>query len=93
MADPPLDDLLHSVNELRKHVGELEAEIAQMTDATDHARRDRSALEQESRLVQEKLERDLSDARREILGLRIKLEQYSDYDEVKRELEILKVSV
>lgn len=81
-----------SVNVLRKHVGELEAEIAQMTAATENARKDRSALEQESRVEQEKLGRELSDARREILGLRTRLEQYMDYDEVKRELEILKVS-
>lgn len=63
-----------------------------MTDATENARRDRSALEQHSRRQREDLERELSDARREISSLRAKLEHYLDYDEVKRELEILKVS-
>lgn len=82
-----------SVNELRNHVRELESEIAQMTEATENAREDRSTLEQQSRHEKEALERDLSDARREIASFCTKLEHYRDYDEVKRELEILKVGV
>lgn len=81
------------VKEMRSHVKELEEEIAQMVDVTESARKERTAQEQQYQHQREALERKLSGANEEIVGLRNELELYRDYDEVKRELEILKVSL
>lgn len=82
----------YRVKELRAHVKELEEEIAQMVDVTESARKERTAQEQNYQHQRESMERRLNDASDEIAGLRNKLQHYHDYDEVKRELEILKVS-
>jgi homeobox protein cut-like len=81
------------VKELRSHVKELEEEIAQMVDVTESARKERTAQEQQYQHQRETLERKLTGANEEIVAIRNELQLYRDYDEVKRELEILKVSL
>lgn len=80
------------MKELRSHVKDLEEEIAQMVESTESSRKERLTQEQQSQLRRESLESKLRNANEEIVGLRSKLQLYRDYDEVKRELEILKVS-
>lgn len=62
-----------------------------MVEVTESARKERISQEQNHQHEKELIQRSLADAGEEIVGLRNKLQLYHDYDEVKRELEILKV--
>ncbi|KAJ9115137.1 hypothetical protein QFC22_005467 [Naganishia vaughanmartiniae] len=78
------------VNHLRKHVQDLETEVGRIIAINESLKREKLDGEEKYRQQSEGLSRDLAVANAEILDLRRKLDKYDDYDEVKRELEILK---
>lgn len=80
-----------SVNRLRKEMQDLETEVGHMVAINEGLKKEKSHAEDEYRQQGEGLSRDLAAAKMEISRLRESLERYNDYDEVKRELEILKV--
>lgn len=74
------------VRSLTTRLSELESERTRLESAVDVAR---SAAARSEEQISEKA-READSARAEVDALKIKLKTYADYDEVKRELEILK---
>ncbi|KAG2055843.1 hypothetical protein BDR06DRAFT_953680 [Suillus hirtellus] len=74
------------VRSLTTRLSELESERTRLESAVDIAR---SAAARSEEQISEKA-READSARAEVDALKIKLKTYADYDEVKRELEILK---
>jgi homeobox protein cut-like len=80
------------VKQLEDQVTELEAEATRLLRAHDQVK---EAKAEELRAVQKRADdaaREGSNQAAEIDNLRTKVKQYADYDEIKRELEIMKVS-
>ncbi|KZO93071.1 hypothetical protein CALVIDRAFT_519337 [Calocera viscosa TUFC12733] len=78
------------VKTLDNQITELEAETARLLQAFDDQKEARLEGESSARRRIEELTRDLASKNAEIDGLRSKLKQQADYDEVKRELSIMK---
>ncbi|KAG2119891.1 CASP C terminal-domain-containing protein [Suillus discolor] len=74
------------VRSLTTRLSELESECTRLESAVDVART--AATRSEEQILEKACEAD--SARAEVDALKIKLKTYADYDEVKRELEILK---
>ncbi|KAG2354889.1 CASP C terminal-domain-containing protein [Suillus spraguei] len=74
------------VRSLTTRVSELESEYTRLEDVVEVAR---GAVARSEERISEKA-REVDSARAEVDALKTKLKTYADYDEVKRELEILK---
>lgn len=74
-------------------IAELEAEASRLLRALDQAKEGRAEAERAEKRRAEEAARELANQTAEIENLRSKAKQYSDYDEIKRELEIMKVSL
>jgi len=80
------------VKQLEDQVAELEAEASRLLRAHDQVK---EAKAEEERAAKKRLDdaaRESANQVAEIDNLRAKVKQYADYDEIKRELEIMKVS-
>ncbi|KAJ9098530.1 hypothetical protein QFC19_006298 [Naganishia cerealis] len=78
------------IQQLRKQIQDLETEVGRIIELNEGLKRDKLDGEEKHRKQDESLSRALTIANREIDHLREKLDQFQDYDEVKRELEIMK---
>lgn len=74
------------------HIAELEAEASRLLRALDMVKDQRAEAERAEKKRADDAARELSNQAAEIENLRTKAKQYSDYDEIKRELEIMKVA-
>lgn len=81
-----------SVNRLHKQIEDLETEVGRVIAINEGLKREKLSGDEKYRQQGEGLARDLTVAEEEISRLRNNIGRYDDYDEVKRELEILKVS-
>ncbi|KAJ9104602.1 hypothetical protein QFC21_002100 [Naganishia friedmannii] len=82
--------LMPPVNQLYKQIQDLETEVSRIIAINEGLKREKLDWEDKYRKQGESSARDLAAANKEISRLCGKLEKYNDYDEVKRELEILK---
>ncbi|KAJ9119903.1 hypothetical protein QFC24_005386 [Naganishia onofrii] len=78
------------VNRLHKQIEDLETEVGRVIAINEGLKREKLSGEEKYRQQGEGLARDLTVAEEEISRLRNNIGRYDDYDEVKRELEILK---
>ncbi|KAK7005732.1 Golgi membrane protein [Favolaschia claudopus] len=78
------------VKSLESQIADLEVETERLSRALDAQKQTASDAELSSRKKAEELSRDLQTKLTEIDNLKQKLKQYGDYDEIKRELEIMK---
>lgn len=79
------------VKSLRTQVAELETEAELLTNALDVQKATILQTEATARKKSEELSKDIQNKTLEITQLKTRLKQYQDYDEIKRELEIMKV--
>ncbi|KAL7418489.1 hypothetical protein Q5752_006947 [Cryptotrichosporon argae] len=78
------------VRALESQVAELEAESSRLLHALDAAKDARAETERSEKKRADDAAREIAALSGEIDGLRERVKQYADYDEIKRELEIMK---
>lgn len=78
------------LNELQTKVSDLESETDRLSQALEAQKAATIEVQTAATKKVEEVSRDLQKKASEIEQLRNKLKQYSDYDEIKRELEIMK---
>lgn len=83
--------VLHSVASLETQIEDLQTEASRLLRALDTQKEafERERVELAKRV--DVLAKDQGEKEREIEALRVKLQGFTDYDEIKRELEIMKV--
>lgn len=72
------------------HIAELEAEASRLLRALDQSKEAKAEVERGEKRRLHDAARESAQQATEIENLRTKVKQYSDYDEIKRELEIMK---
>ncbi|WOO82006.1 Protein CASP [Vanrija pseudolonga] len=72
------------------HIAELEAEASRLLRALDQSKEAKAEVERGEKRRLDDAARESAQQATEIENLRTKVKQYSDYDEIKRELEIMK---
>lgn len=77
---------------LEEQISELQLEAERLLRSLDVQKEDGKQRSDEMKKREEELRRESDGSRAELLGLREKVKGYADYDEIKRELEIIKVS-
>ncbi|RSH91821.1 hypothetical protein EHS25_009191 [Saitozyma podzolica] len=78
------------VKALESQISELEAEASRLLRALDQAKEAKAEVERTQRKKAEDAAKEIASQVAEIETLKSKVKQYSDYDEIKRELEIMK---
>ncbi|KLT45785.1 putative Golgi vesicle transport-related protein [Cutaneotrichosporon oleaginosum] len=78
------------VKEQEDHIAELEAEASRLLRALDMVKDQKAEVERAEKKRADDAAREIANQAAEIENLRTKAKQYSDYDEIKRELEIMK---
>jgi len=76
---------------LEAQLADSESECARLLRTLDQAKAERERVETESAKRKEEVERELTKTKNELDTARSKIKLYADYDEIKRELEIMKV--
>lgn len=76
---------------LESQISELESEASRLLKALEQVKEAKAESEQSLRRKTDEAEKELAKQNGEIETLREKVKQFSDYDEIKRELEIMKV--
>jgi homeobox protein cut-like len=84
------NDKSDRVKDLESHVTSLESEVDRLSQSLNAQRAVVTAADTSARKVAEEHAREASSQAREIEQLRQLLKGYADYDEIKRELEIMK---
>jgi homeobox protein cut-like len=79
------------VRELENQVYELESEASRLSRGLDASKVAAQEFEIIATRRAEDLTKELNNERSQVSQLKQKLQSYSDYDEIKRELEIMKV--
>lgn len=79
------------MKELEDQIGELEAEASRLLRALEHAKDAKAEAERSEKRRVDEAAREVASVKVEMESLRAKAQQYTDYDEIKRELEIMKV--
>ncbi|KAG7527478.1 hypothetical protein FFLO_06893 [Filobasidium floriforme] len=75
---------------LEAQLADSESECARLLRTLDQAKAERERVETESAKRKEEVERELTTTKNELDTARSKIKLYADYDEIKRELEIMK---
>ncbi|WVR07736.1 hypothetical protein IAU60_004779 [Kwoniella sp. DSM 27419] len=78
------------VKALESQITELEAEASRLLRALEQIKESKAESERTAKKQAEEASREIASQSAEIQSLKSKVKQYSDYDEVKRELEIMK---
>lgn len=91
-ASWPCTQLTLRVKALETQITELEAEASRLLRALDSLKEAKADQERESSKKAEDATKEISTLTAEIDGLKSRVKQFGDYDEIKRELEIMKVS-
>ncbi|WRT70279.1 uncharacterized protein IL334_007277 [Kwoniella shivajii] len=78
------------VKALESQIEELEAEASRLLRALDQIKEQKSESERAARKKEDELSKEVASQATEIQNLKNKVKQYGDYDEIKRELEIMK---
>jgi homeobox protein cut-like len=78
-------------NKLEVNLRNMELEYDNVAQKLEHLQEERRLEQQANEKKVKSLEKDISRRQEEIDGLRTKLRSLDDYEEIKRELEILKV--
>uniref|UniRef100_D8Q8Q9 Protein CASP n=2 Tax=Schizophyllum commune (strain H4-8 / FGSC 9210) TaxID=578458 RepID=D8Q8Q9_SCHCM len=78
------------VKQLQSQISDLESEVERLTRSLDSYKTKLEAAETQLRKKDEEYTKELARRTAEIDQIRHKLKQYADYDEIKRELEIMK---
>lgn len=84
---------MNRVKAQEDQIAELEAEASRLLRALDQAKDGKAEAERAEKRRAEEAARELASVNAEIENLRARAKQFSDYDEIKRELEIMKVGV
>ena len=79
------------VKSLENQISELEAEASRLLRALDSIKEAKAESERELKKKAEDSTKEINNLSTEIEGLKAKVKQFGDYDEIKRELEIMKV--
>lgn len=79
------------VKQQEDQIAELEAEASRLLRALEAAKDAKADVEKGEKKRIDDAAREIANQAAEIENLRAKVKQYSDYDELKRELEIMKV--
>ena len=79
-------------NKLEANLRNMELEYDSVAQRLERLQEEWKAEQETNAIKAKKLEKEVSRRQEEIDGLRTKLRSLDDYDEIKRELEILKVS-
>jgi homeobox protein cut-like len=79
------------VKAMESQISDLEAEASRLLRALDQVKETKAESERAQQKKIDEMSRDVSTRSAEVDNLRAKVKQYSDYDELKRELEIMKV--
>ncbi|KZV74458.1 hypothetical protein PENSPDRAFT_206091 [Peniophora sp. CONT] len=78
------------VRDLEAQITALESEVDHLSDSLAHEKANVAELETRTRHIADEHGRELAEKVSEIQRLKDKLKGYSDYDEIKRELDIMK---
>lgn len=76
--------------QLESQLTDLESECARLLRTLEQVKSSKQQVEQEASKRKEQVEKDLSVVSSELEAAKSKIKLYSDYDEIKRELEIMK---
>jgi homeobox protein cut-like len=82
---------LHSVRGLEAQISDLQAEASRLLRNLDFQKEEAARLQREHAKRDEERDAEFGQRTADAETLRERLEQYADYDEVKRELDIMKV--
>ncbi len=80
------------VTTLETQISELEAEASRLLKALDSLKEAKAESERTEKKRAEESAKEIVTQSAEIESLRSKVKQFADYDEIKRELEIMKVN-
>ena len=80
------------VKTLESQISELEAEASRLLRALDSIKEAKAESEREGKKRADEAAKEISAQATEIENLKSKVKQFGDYDEIKRELEIMKVN-
>ncbi|TRM69395.1 CASP C terminal-domain-containing protein [Schizophyllum amplum] len=83
-------DTSDRVKQLQSQLSDLESEVERLTRSLDAHKTKLDVTESQLRKKDEEYTKELSRRTAEVEQVRHKLKQYADYDEIKRELEIMK---
>ncbi|KAL1743372.1 CASP C terminal-domain-containing protein [Schizophyllum fasciatum] len=83
-------DTSDRVKQLQSQISDLESEVERLTRSLDAHKTKLEAAETQLRKKDEEYTKELAKRTAEIDQVKLKLKQYADYDEIKRELEIMK---
>nr|XP_019003298.1 homeobox protein cut-like protein [Kwoniella mangroviensis CBS 8507]OCF66759.1 homeobox protein cut-like protein [Kwoniella mangroviensis CBS 8507] len=78
------------VKALESQIEELEAEASRLLRALDQIKEQKAESEKAAKKKEDELAKEVASQATEIQNLKNKVKQYGDYDEIKRELEIMK---
>ncbi|WWC64644.1 uncharacterized protein I303_107255 [Kwoniella dejecticola CBS 10117] len=78
------------VKALESQIQELEAEASRLLRALDQIKEQKAESDRIAKKKEDELAKEVASQTTEIQSLKTKVKQYSDYDEIKRELEIMK---
>jgi len=81
----------HRVKALEAQISESEAEASRLLRMLEQVKEIKLESERGEKRKMDDLTREIETQKAEIDSLRSRVKQYSDYDELKRELEIMKV--
>ncbi|WWC91645.1 uncharacterized protein L201_006591 [Kwoniella dendrophila CBS 6074] len=81
---------VEKVKALESQIEELEAEASRLLKALDQIKEQKAESEKTAKKKADELAKEVASQGTEIHSLKNKVKQYSDYDELKRELEIMK---
>lgn len=84
-------ELNDRVKTLESQITELEAEASRLLRTLDSLKESKAEVEQAAKKRAEETAKEISTQSAEIENLKSKVKQFGDYDEIKRELEIMKV--
>lgn len=80
------------VKALESQISELEAEASRLLRALDTVKDAKAEVERTDKKKADDAAKEIATQASEIESLRTRVKQFSDYDDIKRELEIMKVS-
>ena len=86
------DRLIPRVKTLETQISELEAEASRLLRALETLKESKAESERAEKKRAEEQAKEIATQAAEIESLKAKVKQFGDYDEIKRELEIMKVS-
>jgi chromosome segregation ATPase len=76
---------------LESQLADAESECARLSRTLDQVKAERERIQVEATSRREEIERELGMIKNELEVAKSKIRLYADYDEIKRELEIMKV--